>query len=142
MWGKSLTSSRDLKLILWNSVFRSRQFVFVASENQAEFTVHVAIIAKQSETLDVLINRSMKEASDGKAIVKDIQEDTFIQFCQFAYTRDYTTPDFTHIPSIELPYITDSDKPVVELVVKPEPVVEEEPAPEPAPEPASADVFS
>jgi hypothetical protein len=123
-----LPPPRDLKLILWSSVFRSKQFVFIVGENQAEFTVHAAIIAKQSKALDVLINGSMKEASDGKAIFKDIQEDTFIRFCQFAYTGDYTTPDFTHIPSIELPYITNRDEPVVEpeLVVEEEPAVEEE----------------
>jgi hypothetical protein len=94
----------DLKLILWTSVFRSKQFVFVVGEYQAEFTAYAAIIAKQLKALDVLINGSMKEASDGRAIFKDIQEDTFIRFCQFAYTGDYTTPDFTHIPSIELSY--------------------------------------
>jgi hypothetical protein len=122
---------RDLKLILCTSVFRSKQFVFVVGEYQAEFTVHAAIVAKQSKALDVLINGSMKEAFDGRAIFKDIQEDTFIRFCQFAYTGDYTTPDLTHIPSIELPYIMNRDEPVVE----PEPVVEEEPAVEDEPVP-------
>lgn len=83
-------------------VFRSKQFVFIVGENQAAFTVHAAIIAKQSKALDVLIKGSMGEASEGKAIIKDIEEDTFILFCQFAYTGDYTTPDFTHIPITEL----------------------------------------
>ncbi|KAM3067032.1 hypothetical protein ACMFMG_011813 [Clarireedia jacksonii] len=88
------------------NVFRSKQFVFVVGENQTPFTVHGAIIAKQSKALDVLINGSMGEASDGKAIFEDMEEDTFIRFCQFAYTGDYTTPDFTHIPTIELPDIS------------------------------------
>jgi hypothetical protein len=79
----------------------------------------------------------MGEASEGKAIIKDIEEDSFILFCQFAYTRDYTTPDFTHIPTTELPYIADSDEPVVEPEPEPEPV-EEVPAPAPEPEPAGA----
>ncbi len=69
--------------------------------------------AKQSKALDVLINRSMGEASERKAIIKDIEEDTFILFCQFAYTEDYTTPNFTHVPTTELPYIVDRDDPVV-----------------------------
>ncbi|TAQ86314.1 hypothetical protein B7494_g5361 [Chlorociboria aeruginascens] len=125
-------------------VFRSKQFVFIVGENQAAFTAHAAIIAKQSKALDVLINGSMGEASEGKAIIKDIEEDTFMRFCQFAYTGDYTTPDFTHIPTTELPYIADRDEPVVEPVVElelePEPV-EEEPAPEPEPEPEPVDGF-
>lgn len=70
----------------------------------------------------------MGEASEGKATIKDIEEDTFMRFCQFAYTGDYTTPEFTHIPTTELPCTSDSDLPVVE----PEPVVE---SPEPEPEP-------
>ena len=127
-----------LKLILWTSVFRSKQFVFVVGENQAAFTVHAAIIAKQSKALDVLINGSMGEAFEGKAIFEDIEEDTFIRFCQFAYTGDYTTPDFTHIATIELPDIsppaaisydastTDRDD---GRSMKPEPELEPAPAP-------------
>ncbi|PVH68020.1 hypothetical protein DL98DRAFT_241267 [Cadophora sp. DSE1049] len=115
---------------MW-SVFRSKQFLFIVGEVQAEFTVHAAIIAKQSRALDALINGSMTEASDGKAIFEDIEEDTFIRFCQFAYTGDYTTPYFTHIPAIELPDIapptilhdTDRDEPVVDVTVADEPSV-------------------
>jgi hypothetical protein len=77
----------------------------------------------------------MREASEGKAIIEDIEEDTFILFCQFAYTGDYTTPDFTHVPTTELPYIADRDEPVVEPEPEPEPEpVEEVPAPEPEPD--------
>lgn len=97
------------KAYLSTSVFRSKQFVFVVGENQTAFTVHSAIIAKQSKALDVLINGSMREASEGKAVFEDIEEDTFIRFCQFAYTRDYTTPGFTHVPSIELLDISPPD---------------------------------
>ncbi|KAH8595423.1 hypothetical protein B0O99DRAFT_458079, partial [Bisporella sp. PMI_857] len=126
-------------------------FVFVVGENQAEFTVHAGIIAEQSGALKALISGYMKEASDGKAIFEDMQEDTFIRFCQFAYTGDYATPDFTHIPSIDLPNITDLDEPVVKpelvmeeeeqvMVEEEEPVeeepVEEEPPPEPNSNPA------
>jgi hypothetical protein len=50
----------------------------------------------------------MAEASDGKAIFEDTQEDTFIRFCQFAYTGNYTTPEFTHKPAVEAPDISPS----------------------------------
>ncbi|KAH9206129.1 hypothetical protein DL95DRAFT_316139, partial [Leptodontidium sp. 2 PMI_412] len=111
----------------WRSVFRSKQFVFIIGEVQAEFTVHAAIIAKQSKALDALINGSMKEAFARKAVFEDIEEDTFIRFCQFAYTGDYTTPDFIHIPAVELPDIappailddTDRDEPVGDKLKKP-----------------------
>jgi hypothetical protein len=54
----------------------------------------------------------MEEAFEGKALPEDIEEDTFIRFCQFEYTGDYTTPDFTHISPTELPYVADHDEPV------------------------------
>ncbi|PVH69809.1 hypothetical protein DL98DRAFT_438270, partial [Cadophora sp. DSE1049] len=99
----------------------SKQFVFIVGEKQAVFPVHAAIVAKQSKALDALINGSMGEAFERKAIIQDIEEDTFIQFCQFAYTGDHTTADFTHIPTTELQYVADSDEPVVEPVPAPEP---------------------
>lgn len=80
--------------------------MFIVGKNQAAITAHAAVNAKQSKALDVLINRSMREASEGKATFKDIEENTFIRFCQFTYTGDYTTPDFTHVPTIELPEIS------------------------------------
>lgn len=106
--------------------------MFIIGEVQAEFTVHAAIVAKQSKALDALINGSMKEAFARKAVFEDIEEDTFIRFCQFAYTGDYTTPDFIHIPAVELPDIappailddTDHDEPVGDVPVVEEPVVE------------------
>ncbi|KAG9240865.1 hypothetical protein BJ878DRAFT_578709 [Calycina marina] len=115
------------------AAFRSKQFVFVVGDNQAAFPVHAAVIAKQSKALDSLINGPMKEASEGKAILEDIEEDTFIRFCQFAYSGDYTTPDFTHIPTIELPNIptppgiaTDrDDSRSTEPELEPEPAVDD-----------------
>lgn len=51
----------------------------------------------------------MAEASDRKAKSNDVQEDTFLRFCQFAYTGNYTTPIFTHRPDVELPLATSQD---------------------------------
>ncbi|RFU33844.1 hypothetical protein B7463_g2468, partial [Scytalidium lignicola] len=128
-------------------VFRSKQFVFVIGKNQAVFTIHAAIVAKQSKALDALINGSMAEASDGKAIFDDIEEDTFTRFCQFAYTGDYTTPDFTHIPTIDLPNIS---PPVAisydastmdredDRFIEPELMPEPEPVPVPMPVPVGS----
>ena len=141
MWGKvAKYPSRGLKAYFVASVFRSKQFVFVIGENQALYTGHAAVIAKQSKALDALINGSMGEASEGKAILDDVEEDTFIRFCQFAYTGDYTTPDFTHIPTSELPDIS----PLVTTSYDASTTdrddgrsIEPEPAPEPEPEPAT-----
>jgi hypothetical protein len=89
-----------------------------------------------------LINGLMAEASDGKAIFEDIQEDTFVRFCQFAYTGNYTTPEFTQKPAVELPDIspsvaishdastTDRDD---SRPIEPSPEPESDPPPEPPP---------
>jgi hypothetical protein len=86
----------------------------------------------------------MGEASVGKAVFEDVEEETFIRFCQFAYTGDYTTPDFTHIPAIELPDIstpiaTSYDASIIDRddgrSIEPEPVPEPAPGPVPEPEP-------
>ena len=98
----------SLKLTLWPSLFSSKHFIFVVGESQAAFTVHAAAIAKQSPALNILINGAMAEASDGKAKFEDVQEDTFVRFCQFAYTGDYTTPVFIHNPDVELPGVLSS----------------------------------
>lgn len=74
----------------------------------------------------------MAEASDRRATVEDVNEDTFIRFYQFAYTGDYVTPEFTLIPTIELPYIPDR----YTAVAEPDPVVEEEAPPAPEEPPA------
>jgi hypothetical protein len=131
---------------LWTSAFNSKQFVFVIGESQVAFTVHAAVIAKQSKALDVLINGPMAEASDGKAIFEDIQEDTFLRFCQFAYTGNYTTPEFTHNPAVEdispsvaISYdasTTDRDDSRT-IVLSPDP--EPDPLPEPELTPTDAD---
>jgi hypothetical protein len=52
----------------------------------------------------------MIEASDGKATFKDVQEDTFVRFCQLNYTEDYATPEFIHKPDVELQSVFASDR--------------------------------
>lgn len=107
--------------------------MFVIGEVPTEFTVHAAIIAKQSKALDALVNGFMKEAFVGKATFEDIEEDTFIRFSQFAYNGDYMTPCFTLTPAIEDPDIaaptalhdTNRDELVSDVPVAEESMVDE-----------------
>lgn len=84
-------------------MFTSPQFTFDVGENNVKVTVHAATIAKQSQALDVLINGPMKEAQTGIARLEDVDENTFIRVCQFAYTGDYETPVFIQRPESGLP---------------------------------------
>lgn len=52
-------------------------------------TTHIALVAQQSPTLRALVSGFMKEAQTRTAIWKDVDEDTFARFAQFAYTEDY-----------------------------------------------------
>lgn len=88
---------------LLEGVFRSRQFVFVVGESGTEFSVHADVIANQSKALKALVSGEMAEASDGRAIFEDLDENTFIRFCQFAYTGDYTPPEFVRDPGVLVP---------------------------------------
>jgi hypothetical protein len=64
-------------------------------EEKKAITVHAEVIAKQSPALNALINGNMVEAKTGETPFDDVLEDTFVRFCQFAYTGDYETPSFT-----------------------------------------------
>ncbi|KAL2069047.1 hypothetical protein VTL71DRAFT_15385 [Oculimacula yallundae] len=143
-YSSSLNSSNAFVMAALDAdVFRSKQFVFLIGEAQAEFAVHAAIVAKQSKALDALINGSMKEAFAGKAVFEDVEEDTFVRFCQFAYTGDYTTPDFRSVPAGELLDVATpalpNDADHGELM--PAEPAWDEAVPAPTPEPAPEDDF-
>ena len=84
------------------STFSSKQFVFAIGDRATEYTVHGALIAELSDPLEALVSGKMSEALNGRAIFKDMDEDTFVRFCQFAYTGDYTPPVLVHDPEVEL----------------------------------------
>lgn len=90
---ETTTRFSSQKLILAR-VFRSKPFLFLIGEDQSEYHVQAGIIAQQSKALKALVSGTMSEASEGKATFEDVTNDTFERFCQFAYTGDYTTPEF------------------------------------------------
>lgn len=62
------------------------------ADSSKEFVIHSALLAPQSDSLDILVNGKMKEAQE-KCVVWDIDERTFVQFSQFVYTGDYDASD-------------------------------------------------
>jgi hypothetical protein len=60
----------------------------------------------------------MVEAALGKTIYEDIKPDIFERLYQFAYTGNYTTPEFK---SVKLPASTASnDSKSIKLILEPE----------------------
>lgn len=59
--------------------------------------MHAGVITGLSRALDVLINDScagagkLEEARTGTITWRDVDEDTFLRFFQFAYTGDYSS---------------------------------------------------
>jgi hypothetical protein len=50
------------------------------------------VIAATSQYFNALINGGMKESEQGSAKLADVRFDDFLQFCEFAYSGNYTAP--------------------------------------------------
>jgi hypothetical protein len=64
-------------------------------KDRKAIVVHSAAITEHSKVLSALVNNGMAESQTRSAVLDDVDEQTFIHFCQFAYTGDYSTPPFT-----------------------------------------------
>lgn len=72
--------------LLCGPVYSVQDNSYLLSEKKkAAFDTHAAVIAKQSQGLDILTNGAMAEALDGKSHFEDVQEDTFVQLECSAY---------------------------------------------------------
>ena len=75
-------------------LIESKPFEFVIGRKKRSFSVHAEAIAVQSNALNSLINGRMLEGQKRSATLEDVDQGTFIRFCQFAYTGDYAVPVF------------------------------------------------
>lgn len=75
------------------SIFNSHPFKFLVGPGRKEFTMHSALVSHQSKALDTLVNGGMKEAIEKCVVWDETDEETFIRFCQFAYTGSYDGAD-------------------------------------------------
>ncbi|PVH69385.1 hypothetical protein DL98DRAFT_661718 [Cadophora sp. DSE1049] len=60
-------------------------------------TIHTAVVESLSGPLAVMMNGSMHEAIDGVATLEDVDEQTFVRFCEYAYMGDYTPAQQQHV---------------------------------------------
>ncbi|KND89137.1 hypothetical protein TOPH_06232 [Tolypocladium ophioglossoides CBS 100239] len=70
-------------------IVSSGPFKFFIGPDATEFMIHSALVAHQSEALNVLVNGAWKEGTEQCATWKDLYEETFLRFSQFAYTGRY-----------------------------------------------------
>ncbi|KAF5630284.1 hypothetical protein F52700_7306 [Fusarium sp. NRRL 52700] len=74
------------------SIAASNMFTFVVGPDETEYTIHSALVAKQSPVLNVLVNGAFKEALKQRVKWPDLDETTFLSFWEFAYSGNYTNP--------------------------------------------------
>jgi hypothetical protein len=58
--------------------------------DRKKFTIHIALVVHHSPILAVMMMGRTSEAQDGRATLKDVDEQAFVRFCEYAYTNDYT----------------------------------------------------
>ncbi|KAK8052492.1 hypothetical protein PG993_003877 [Apiospora rasikravindrae] len=72
-------------------ILRSRPITFVIGPTQTEFVVHANALTRLSAPLQALLDGNMKEAQEGRVVWDDVDDQTFVRFIQWAYTKDYVT---------------------------------------------------
>ncbi|EEP75358.1 predicted protein [Uncinocarpus reesii 1704] len=70
----------------------SNLFTFLIGPQKVAFKVHSDAIAKQSPALSALVHGGMIEAKSRRVEWPDVDEDTFVRFCEFCYSNDYSAP--------------------------------------------------
>ncbi|KAH8903347.1 hypothetical protein BR93DRAFT_931373 [Coniochaeta sp. PMI_546] len=79
----------SIKIMDYKSIVASRPFRFLVGPEKREFIIHSGVVSRLSKSLDVLVNGQMMEACEDCAVWADVDQDTFVRFCKFAYTGDY-----------------------------------------------------
>ncbi|KAL7627928.1 hypothetical protein AAE478_002123 [Parahypoxylon ruwenzoriense] len=73
----------------YDCIAASKPFRFLVGPDKKEFMMHIELVARLSKPLHTLVKGDMKEAQEGVAEWPEIDEGTFIRFCEFAYTGSY-----------------------------------------------------
>jgi hypothetical protein len=76
-------------LFYYYSVLISTFFRFLIELDKTMFMIHSTFIAHHSKLLNVFINENMLKAKKKYVSLKNVNENTFVQFNQYAYTKDY-----------------------------------------------------
>ena len=71
-----------------SSLFTSPPFKFIVDDTP--IYIHASLIAQHSKPLERMINGGMAEAQQGFAVLREVDEGTFIRFVQWAYNGYYT----------------------------------------------------
>ncbi|KAL5001581.1 hypothetical protein BDV10DRAFT_146734 [Aspergillus recurvatus] len=77
----------------FRSIINSVPFTFLVGPNHTKLTVQSGLARHVSKPLDHLINSGKtRESKHQIAILEDEDVETFVAFCEYAYTGDYAVP--------------------------------------------------
>ncbi|KAL4752618.1 hypothetical protein BDW72DRAFT_60331 [Aspergillus terricola var. indicus] len=77
----------------FRSIINSVPFTFLVGPNHTKLTIQSGLARHVSKPLDHLINSGKtRESKHQIAILEDEDVETFVAFCEFAYTGDYAVP--------------------------------------------------
>ncbi|RYP52469.1 hypothetical protein DL769_010672 [Monosporascus sp. CRB-8-3] len=103
----------------WAKNIDSDLFTFVVGPEGKEFTIHSGAVLHLSPYFEALIHGSMKEARDRRVVWDDIDEETFVTFCQFAYAGHYDTPEYPAFPpELEKNEVAKSSDPISSQMIE------------------------
>ena len=74
------------------SIYASAPFKFIIDGNP--LYIHAELVSQNSKPLDRMINGYMSEAQEGFAVIKDVDEGTFVRFIEWAYNGYYGAGKF------------------------------------------------
>lgn len=80
------SSSRAQTAPLVNIAYDEKYSDFVIVVKKQEFKVHRNILGARSPFFDTMFTTNMREAKDKKAIIDEVEVDTFKEFLIFVYT--------------------------------------------------------
>ncbi len=75
------------------SILASTFFRFLVDHDRRLLTIHSSLIAHHSKFLDLLVNEYISKTKKKCALLKDVEEQTFVQFSQYAYIENYSAAD-------------------------------------------------
>ncbi|KAL4888650.1 hypothetical protein BDV59DRAFT_188092 [Aspergillus ambiguus] len=101
-----METSRD-----YSSIVHSPPFTFLVGPSHTKLTVQSGLARHVSKPLDHLMNSGQtRESKHHIAVLEDEDVETFVAFCEYAYTGDYSVPppglrqdDKESVPSVNSP---------------------------------------
>ncbi|PLB34048.1 uncharacterized protein BDW47DRAFT_84008 [Aspergillus candidus] len=93
----------------YRSIVYSPPFTFLVGPQHTKLTVQSGLAQHVSQPLDHLMNGQTRESKHHIAVLEEEDVETFVAFCEYAYTGDYTVPPpGSREEELEIPVVSNS----------------------------------